>query len=127
MLDQEQLRANLAQFTGTSTWFRFNVGPATLGLYTEGIQYLAENAECYWLLEEIFFTQAVEKVKEEPFQVWELGVDLETKTAVLACEDGSHGELHKKELPYTTFPLEEISLWVEYNGSTPVLLLPSEH
>lgn len=127
LLTSEELRAGLAQCTGTSTWFRFSIGPATLGLYTEGVQYLAKNAECYWLLMEIFTVQADERVQQEPFQVWDLGVDLEKQCAVLTCEDGNHGELYKKEIPYTDFPLEEISLWVEYEEGIPVLLLPLEH
>lgn len=127
LLSSQELREGLVQFTGTETWYRFSIGLVTLGLYTEGVRYLAENADCYWLLTDIFTAQMTQKVRQEPFQVWELGVDLEAQTAVLTCEDGNHRELFKQEISFTDFPTEEITLWLETEEGTPVLLLPREH
>lgn len=126
MLDPQQLQAGLAQFTGTETWYRFRIGENPIGLYTEGIQWLAENADCYWLLTEVFLAQAQETIRQEPFQVWQLTVD-DNGQGQLTCEEGNGKRVFTKSIPYTDFPLEEISFWLEYDGEMPVLLLPREH
>lgn len=130
MLSPEELQAGLAQFTGTGTWYRYQFGQVTLAYYTDGVQYLAENAECYWLLTEIVSVQTQDKIRREPFQVWHLQVD-EDWGATLSCEDGNDNVVFTKEIPFTDFPLEEIMIWVEYGeiegALKPILLLPSEH
>ncbi|MBO4221975.1 DUF6876 family protein [Bradyrhizobium neotropicale] len=110
---------DLRQFTGTMVWFRHALNRAML--YTEGVQYLAEHAGAYWLLDEIAIAQRYEpNVKDQPFQVWKLKVT--SSTATLTCED--QGKiLVSKHIDYTDFPLPEIELWVEGD----VILLPSEH
>ena len=42
-------QADLRQFTGTETWFRHPL--ARKVLYTEGVQYVAEQGGAYWLLD----------------------------------------------------------------------------
>ncbi|MEM6837871.1 MAG: DUF6876 family protein [Cyanobacteria bacterium P01_C01_bin.120] len=130
MLSPEQLQAGLAQFTGTETWYRYRFGQAILAYYTDGIKYLVENADCYWLLTEIISVQDQPAICAEPFQVWHLTVTNE-QAATLACEDGNDNIVFSKDIPYTDFPLEEITVWVEYGEIEgvikPILLLPSEH
>jgi hypothetical protein len=56
-LSPEELLTNLAQFTGTTQWYKH---PLYRGLlYTDGIQYLAENAGCYWLIDYVFSNQVL--------------------------------------------------------------------
>ena len=65
--------ADLRQFTGTETWFRHQFMRHIT--YTEGVQFLAERAGAYWLLDDIIFGQStVAELKNEPFQVWKLAV-----------------------------------------------------
>ena len=86
--------------------------------YTDGVKYLATNADAYWLLTAIASYQ-----RKEPFQVWRLEVN-EDKTAVLTMrEDTGEPVLVEQEIKYTDFPLKEIKLWL-ING---VLILPSEY
>jgi hypothetical protein len=116
MIDPSDLR----QFTGTGQWFRHSLNRKML--YTEGVQFLAEKAGAYWLVDEIAIAQAYEpRVKAEEFQVWKLKVT--NATAVLSCEDGNGNKVLSKAIAFTDFPLNEIELWVEGN----VILLPSEH
>ena len=130
MLSPEELQAGLAQFTGTQTWYRYRFGQTVLAYYTEGIQYLADNADCYWLLTEIVTAQTDENVSGETFQSWDLLVSPDQQ-AFLVCEDGNQISVFTKIIPYTDFPLEEITVWVEYGeiegAVKPILLLPNEH
>ena len=88
--------------------------------YTEGVQFLAENAGAYWLLDLIFSHQLDPKVAREEFQVWILKV--ENQRGVVICEDGNGNKVAEQVIEYTDFPLREISLWLENQ----TLMLPSE-
>lgn len=128
MLSTSQLQVGLANFHGSATWYRYILGPFTMGLYTEGIKWLADNADCYWLLNAIFVQQndPHNAIKRGPFQVWTLTINAE-KSAILTAADGNGTVLICQEIHSTDFPLSEIVLWVEYGDQGPVLLLPSEH
>lgn len=129
LLNPQELQANLAYFTGTTTWYRYRLGVALLGYYTDGVQYLAENAECYWLLGDIFIAQQLESVRQEPFQVWELTVI--DGTGTLTANDGNTTTIYSQEISITDFPLPSMTLYVEWgeieDKFMPILLLPSEH
>lgn len=107
----------LGQFTGTTQWFRHLSGY----LYTDGVQYVAEQGGAYWFLDKILFiTRAKAKLQE--FGVWKLSV-CEDRSAVLVCEDGNYHKLFEEKIGWTDFPLKKMEMWFE-NG---VLILPSEH
>ena len=116
-IDKETLR----QFTGTEYWYRHGI--ARNVLYTDGAKYVAENAGAYWLLDEIAFSQMVKRVAAEKFQLWKLKVNPKDQTAQLVCEDGNGNIVFRKLIPYTDFPLEEISFYFIDN----TILLPSEY
>jgi len=101
--------ADLEQFTGTRNWYRHFTG----GFYTDGAKYLADNAGAW---------QTMESVSGEPFQVWCLTVN-EDRSALLTCDDGDGKEVASQAIPFTDFPLPEISLY--FTDKT--VLLPSEY
>jgi hypothetical protein len=111
-------REDLAQFTGTSQRFRHALMRNVT--YTEGVQYLAERAGAYWLIDKVAILQLEPKVKPEEFQVWKLRVA--DDKATLTCEDGNDNEVYRESITFTDFPLVEIDLWFENN----VIMLPSE-
>lgn len=114
-------KADLAQFTGTETWYRHPLVKTVL--YTDGAQYVAEAGGAYWLLDEIAFAQkAVTAVAAEGFQLWKLTVKPD-RTATLVCEDGNGRKVFSKAIEYTDFPLPEIAFYFTNN----VILLPSEY
>jgi hypothetical protein len=113
MLTRDALR----QFTGTEQWYRHLSGY----LYTDGVQYVAQEGKAYWLIDKILFTIMKTKALQE-FGAWKLTVN-EDKSAILVCEDGNYHELYSEEIDWTDFSLDTIELWFE-NG---VLILPSEH
>lgn len=118
MMNRADLTLALRNFTGTETWFRH---PFFQFLYTEGVEFLAEQGGCYWLMEMIFGFQKIETVRAEYFQTWDLTVN-ENKTAILQCGDGTGNIVFTHTLNYTDFPLSKIRLYFTDN----VLLLPSE-
>ena len=114
------IKSELRNFCGTETWFRHELFRKYL--YTEGVQFLAEAASSYWLIDMIFmFQRDQQAVRDELFQTWDLTVG-ENKTATLTCGDGNDNIVFTHSLTFTTFPLESIRLFFTDN----VLLLPSE-
>ena len=111
-------QSDLSRFTGTEHYYKH---PLSGYVYTDGVQYLAEKAGAYWLLDKILITTRYKKKLQE-WGAWILTVN-EDKTALLICDDGNGNILHKEKLDYTDFPLDRIECWFE-NG---VLILPSEH
>ena len=110
--------SDLEGFTGTESYYKHASGM----LYTDGIKFLAENAEAYWLLDLVASYQREEKVKKEGFQTWEL-VKKENNEAVITLEDGNNNKILSQKIPYTDFPLAKVEVWL-IDG---VLILPSEY
>ena len=118
---------DLNQFCGSCTWYRHWTGKL---IYTEGAQYLAENAEAYWLIDAIASYQGEEVLTRDPslqeFQVWVLTVH-EDQTARLECVAGTgRPPVVAQDIEWTDFPLSEIKLYVCF-GEQFCLMLPSEY
>jgi hypothetical protein len=122
MTDTKTLtEADLMQFTGSEHWYRHAMVRDVL--YTDGVQYVAETAGAYWLIDEITFAQHGNKrLAAEEFQLWKLNVNPD-RTATLTCEDGNGGVVFTKAIEYSDFPLAEITLY--FLNKT--ILLPGEY
>jgi hypothetical protein len=122
MSKRSPLDANtLAQFTGSQNFYRHSLVREVL--YTEGVEYVAETAGAYWLLDEIALAQRhIIPVKREDFQVWDLTVNAE-QTATLTCGDGNGLEVYSKPVPFTDFPEPGIRFYY----ADWVIHLPSEY
>lgn len=132
MLDAKQLQFVLAEFQGTNNYFKNMLGLR----YTDGIKFLADNAECYWLIDAIASYQktALNNPNLAEFQLWILVVGNNHEfikpnpenDAVLTCWEDTPGCCDKpaiaQQIPFTDFPLPSIELYVEGG----VLMLPSE-
>jgi hypothetical protein len=113
--------ADLRQFTGSDQWFRHALVRSVL--FTDGAQHVAETGGAYWLLDEIALAQRYKKrVAAEAFQNWTLKVK-DDNTARLTCDDGNGNVVFSKRIPFTDFPLSEVTLY--FCNST--LMLPSEY
>ena len=115
---------DLKQFTGSEQFYRN--GLSRNHIYTEGVQFLAQRAQAYWLLDKIAL-HGSSKIARERFQVWKLTVNPDG-SATLTAEDGNDNVLRTANLSFTDFPLREIALWSvrnELNGFT--IMLPSEY
>src|SRR5471032_2768997 len=114
-------KADLAQFTGSEQWYRHGINRKVL--FTDGAKFVADQAGAYWLLDEIAIIQPHNAhVAAEVFQVWRLAVNAD-QTSVLTCDDGNGCVIFSKEIPYTDFPLDGITLYFTNN----TILLPSEY
>lgn len=115
-----QLERELSQFTGTEKYYfnplyrRYN--------YTDGVRYLAEKGNAYWLIDFILSNQHTAKIRAEEFQVWTITLKNEGG-AIISVEDGNKNVISTFNLDFTDFPLQEYSLWLV--GQT--LILPSEY
>lgn len=114
-----QLTVELMQFHGTEHIYKHSFD---LIHYTDGIKYLAEKADCYWLIDLVASYQVEEKVKDEEFQVYHLEVKSD-KTAVVTITDGNDNLLALQKIEFTDFPLPEIKIWCVDK----ILLLPNEY
>jgi hypothetical protein len=113
--------AELRQFSGSETWYRHALNRRTV--YTEGVQFLAERAGAYWLLDEILLIQIeAARFNLPDFQCWKLTVH-EDRSATLVCLDGDMVERYRKRISWTDFPLPDVELWF----ANDTLYLPSEH
>ena len=113
-------KAELAQFTGSETWYRHGIVREVL--FTDGAKYVADAGGAYWLLDEIALAQRYKKkVAAEEFQVWTLKV--KDNKGTLICDDGNGNAVYQKRIPFTDFPLDEISLYF----CNKTILLPSEY
>ena len=118
--DVQQLREDLAQFTGTTRYYRIN----RKTLLTDGTHHLAERAGAYWLM--ILFASYLQEMDcKEWFTV--LKLDAAGVTAKVIIEDGNDNVLATQEIEYTDFPFPSIALYGCWDGESWVLMLPSEY
>ncbi|NEQ47533.1 MAG: hypothetical protein F6K00_29920 [Leptolyngbya sp. SIOISBB] len=111
---------DLSQFTGTQYWYKNSLFPGYT--YTDGVKYVATQANAYWLMDAILSHQLIPKVKRELFQQWTLTLT-ENSAAVLVCDDGNDNVVMQIHIAFTDFPLSEIKMYL----TNKVLLLPSEY
>ena len=107
--------SDLCQFIGTVDYHRHWLG----SVYTDGVQYLAEKAGAHWLIDAIFSYR-----RRESFQIWTLKKNDDDNGAVLTMQEDTGEPIKvRQKIPYTDFPLDQISLYLIDN----VLLLTSEY
>jgi hypothetical protein len=116
-------QSDLAQFIGTTTYYQHR--PFRNFYYTDGVKYVAEQGQAYWLLDAIASYQPDPRVKNDPMlqeiQFWKLQV--KDKAGTLICARDSDDMVLTQEIPYTDFPLSEIRFYFQQG----VLMLPSEY
>lgn len=110
----------LSQFTGTERYFRIS----RRHLLTDGTKYLAEQAECFWLMDAIV-THLVEIGTADWFVV--VKTTVQNSAALMVYSDGNGKEHARQEIPYTDFPLVEQTLYACWDGEHWVLMLASEY
>jgi len=111
---------DLRQFIGTQSYYRLMPNH----LITDGAKFLADNAECYWLLDVISSYFPILSASDG-FVLTELTVK-ESK-AVVRLEDGNGNVLVSQNIAWTDFPLPEVQLYSCFDGAVWVTMLPSEY
>ena len=117
-------KTDLDQFCGSENLYR----RSTL-TYTDGIKYLADRAQCHWLLDAI--VSHISTVKQTPrlneFGIWELTIANDNSATLAFYGDSGEPPAIVQRIPYTDFAdycdVNPLKLY-QQNGT---LLLPSEY
>lgn len=122
MLLRAEIEAGLPQFIGTGSYWIHQPGL----VLTDGANWLAESAECYWLYDIIWSVRP--KLEGEGFACLDLAVDLGKHKGAVVIEDGNGRALYRQRIPYTDFPLPNTTLYIcDGEGGKKVVMLPSEY
>jgi hypothetical protein len=116
---RQKLLDGLAQQIGSEAEFRHWTRCL---VYTEGVQFLAEQAGAYWLIDLIASWCVDPRIQANEFVHWKLTVNAD-RTAIALADDGNGNEILRQDIPFTDFPLDEITLFL----TDRTLLLPSEY
>ena len=134
MISAQELQQSLKHFTSTDNYYRHLLGIR----YTDGIQYLAQEAQCYWLIDVIASYQTKKLLADKmlkDFQLWYLMVGDSHEfikpqphhQAVVTCwgdtPDPEITPYIRQDIEFTDFPLPEIKLFLVQG----VLMLPGEY
>ena len=124
-MNPQELKTQLAAFSGTESFYKI---PLLNTVITDGIRYLANKANCFWLVTDAsvvakslmnrssFITVDLKKLPTAQQKV--LGY-----AAVVEYSDGNDTILETQKYHLTDFPLETIRLFFTNN----TLMLPSEY
>ena len=124
--DNLELERQLAQFTGSELLHRYSSLFRYIEL-TDGVKYLADNAQCYWLMDLIASHQTNPRVRLESFQVWKLKLT-EDGGCYITCDSGNHGQpIASQKVEYTDFPLDDFILYATWEGDNLIIMLPQEY
>ncbi|MCT7953588.1 hypothetical protein NG798_27710 [Ancylothrix sp. C2] len=123
MLSVEEIQKTLPHFSSTENYYRHILGGFN---YTDGVRYVAQSCEAYWLIDAIASYQLkrplINSEDLQKFQILKLQVN-ENKSATLTLERDTDQRVFSQYLPYTDFPLPEIKFYL----ADKVLLLPTEY
>lgn len=125
----EQLR----QFTGSELFYRHPFNRQVV--YTEGVRFLAEQAEAFWLIDAIASYFGTPRMRAaiaadgrlEDLQFWSLRVEPNGRACLVCQADSGEPAAIVQNVPFTDFPLARIDVWAGFNGEFWTLYLPSEH
>ena len=127
------LRTELAQFTGSTQWFRHAFNRAVI--YTEGMQYLAEEGEAHWLIDAIASHIGSDEFRRAAdldsrvglMHFWKLAVNPDHTATLKAVADSGEQPFIMQEIEFTDIPLDVIDVWAKNDAGLWTLLLPSEY
>jgi hypothetical protein len=118
------LERDLKQFCGTENHWRIypNV------MLTDGAKFLADNAGVYWLIDIIWSITPKLKVDEGEFFVLALERGTDNTAEVIVDRGRGHEKpLYTQHIPFTDFPLESQTLYIQESGDYFVVMLPGEY
>ncbi len=132
-MDAHDILNGLAHFTGTENYFSLGAMFCN-AVYTDGVQFLIENAQCAWLVTDAM-AWVTQKVPGQNYDDGFMTVELHPKedgTAVLLITDGNGTALYTQHYTAHTFPLPKgiklYAVWGETSrGPCWILMVTSEY
>jgi len=130
MENKQTILNNLPNYYGTESYHKVTLFPI---LATDGVAYLLQACEAFWLIDEIggMIMQHNKKWQQKGMVFFKLkksdpmiGDD---NKAVLSVDDGNGNLLDSKYIDYTDFPLDEAKIWTSWDGERWIAMLPSEY
>jgi hypothetical protein len=119
---------DLTQFIGTEKYYRWSALFPNF-LLTDGAHYVAEQAGAYWLMDAI--ASHLKSYKDAGFAIVVFGKDATQEgggfTLRIVDDIPSTKVYATQKIEYSDFPLDEIKLYVIYDGTHWTILLPSEY
>jgi hypothetical protein len=110
---------DLSQFYGTEQYHKTFLFNPNL-VHTDGVQYFADQAGAFWLLD-IIATEVYPLTKKNPFMV--ITMTVADKKAKLVVDDGDDNWIYQKNIDFTDCPDGEYRFYLIGD----VLMLPSEY
>jgi hypothetical protein len=116
---ESNLYGELERFTGTKNYYNYNLNNI---VFTDGVKYLADKADAYWLINTIAScqTNGIEKIT---FQAWGLTINSRKGVVLTMKEDNIFPRLVREDTGHYDFPIPTVDLWL----INKVLMLPSEY
>jgi hypothetical protein len=112
--------SQLSQFTGTERYYRIS----SRHLLTDGAKYLAEEADCFWMMDAV--ASHLSEIGTDDWFVL-VRVTVQGTRATMVYEDGNGKEHARQDIPFTDFPLSDQTLYACWDGENWVIMLPSEY
>ena len=116
----QEMECDLSGFHGSETIYRLYSFSKISA--SEGVKYLADKCECYWLFDIIMSYQTYHKVRKLDIQFWEIETVLD-KVKVRCLEDRDIPPVVQQTVYSDCFPEGEFMLYFQNN----LILLPSEY
>jgi hypothetical protein len=112
--------SQLLQFTGTERYYRIS----RRHLLTDGTKYLAEEAECFWMMHAI--ASHLSEIGTDDWFV-KVRMTVNDSRATMIYEDGDGKEHARQEIRFTDFPTPAVSVYACWDGEHWVTMLPGEY
>jgi len=116
-LSKAEILSALPSFSGTTQYHRLTLFPL---MATDGVAYVAESCQAFWLIDLIAPHWLKLKQKEDFLAV---ACKVKDSSMTVTIEDGNDRVLVRQKVSYTDFPLDEIRFFVTGD----VIMLPSEY
>ena len=117
----------LNNFTGSENFFKHGVNRNII--YTEGVQYLAEKARCYWLIDEIACVLLPHLLKEHFDEFYCIQLLVTDHSAIITIDDGNGNIYVNHKIKWTDFPItgEPVKFFLCKSDKCYCLMLPTEY
>ena len=125
MKNLNQIKHELNGFYGTNQFYH---GMFKKSVYTDGVQHLLKEAQCYWLYQVIETEILSYFLQRNPlYDTYTFKIESKETKAVLTLSDYQGEILWTKPISFTTFPDGELSLVVGWDGQRIITSLIQEN